>query len=232
MTRAALEKSIRRGKLALKDATKLSDILAELSDADFQPVGELPFPPVPEKIKITDRVRDALIKLPTVFNSVEPRSRRTLTKAEVADLYEENDTLQAIETLVKKRREALKEYVRTHLDIQAEDDGHADERTSPRDSHGHYVLGGPENPEKLPIPEANLNWVREYRAPKITLEALENAEADGLIDHETLLAFTTQTRAVDEDKIFAAIRKDPELLEELALVTRSLRPSSAINVRK
>jgi hypothetical protein len=226
----ALEVSIRKGTIALKDGKSLAEVLRTL--VDDEPVESAqPFPDVPRRQTLTDQVKVALKGLPSFFGSVQPTVRRALKPAEVSNLYDEDTLLKIIETAAKKRRDSIKEAIRNHLDVTAEDDGLADPYSSPRDAHGHYVLGAPEKPETVAIPESDHVWAREYRTPKITAELLEKLVVEDKITRETYLAFTSPTRVLDEDKVFKAVHKDPSLLEALAEAAHAARPGSALNIR-
>jgi hypothetical protein len=206
----------RTQKLALKDAS-LADVTEAL-------LGYLPtapaaddFPAVPKPLEANDSVREALARLSSNFNQVVVTERRTMDDEELAVLGDEYENLQVVAELLKTRAEQVKEYVRTHQDVAAEEAGQAFPKdivrngetiikATPRDANGHYILAAPKAPEKTEVPGTNgKNFSSEYRNGRTTvdLSAITRAYERGEIDEKTYLACTRVQRVPDAEKIRA-----------------------------
>lgn len=249
---AALTTIIERGTFALKRQSDMS--LAELASAITEevpsfwaPPGQvIPFPDIPAPVVMTPEVQSALNDLPEVFGKVNLDKRRTMTPEEILDVYKEHEALKALETALADRRDNLKEYVRTHLDVDAEEEnraiphdvftknGEKVAEASPRDKHGHYVLGEKGKPERLNIPGTNQAFSREASSYKAALsgDRLNELFEAGQITREEYLAFTREVRVFDETKARAAIQKDKKFLGLLAKITERGGMKSALYVRK
>lgn len=248
-----LEAAIERGRIALKsdDATlgtvAKAMVDADVADAPLAPEAQ-PFPDLPKRVELTDKVRRAMNALPKLFGAVQPELRRTLSDRELNDLYFEREAIRTVTTALSGRDDAIKETVRNHMDADAEERGVAvpkaqvDKKTgevivpaTPRDSHGHYVLATPEKREEVPIPGTNQMFVREYRRPSVSvdLSALLKMYEDGEITREEFLGMTRETRVLDEGKVWNFVRRYPERgLELLGKITKHGAPGTNFNVRK
>lgn len=202
----------------------------------------------PEQIEMTDEAKAALDALPSVFNQVAPDGPRVLTDEELVALYGEQQILRVAMTPLKERDDVIKEIVRHHMDLVAEEanlavpkdivrDGQVIAPASPRDAHGHYVIASKGKPERVRIPETNQAWSREYREGRINFadaatDLLDLYEA-GQISREEYLAFTRETRVFDETKAMDALRKDPErYVPILARIARRGTDGTSLFVRK
>ncbi len=207
----------------------------------------IPFPKVPNAVVLTDEDKVALSAFPTVFGKVAPTERRTLTGDEIHAAYLEHEVLSKIETLIASRRDNLKEYVKHHLDVDAEErnaaipqpvvdkeTGEVTVEASPRDSAGHYVLGSKGKPERLPIPDTNLEWSREARAglTSVSGSRLTELYEAGEISKEDYYAFTREQRVFDEEKTRKSLAKNPALFDLLARITQRSGVGSAMFIRK
>jgi len=203
-----------------------------------QDLSEVSFPPVPGEVVLTDDVKKALRRLPEVFATVQPTERRALTEEEIKAVEDERDALRKIASLLTSRDEDLKTLIRHHMDVSAEQAGKADPETTDRDAHGHYVIAGPGNPERVPIPGTNLDYSREYRAPKIGTDTsvLADMEAAGEISRETYLAMTREVRVFDDTKTIAALANKPtlrgEILTAIQRMTKPGKPGTSLFTRK
>jgi hypothetical protein len=243
---------IERGQFALR--MNPDQTLAELAAAITEEVptfwtmpGQvIPFPDVPAPVIMTKEIQEALEALPEVFGKVNIEKRRTLTPEEITQVFDEHEALGALQNVLQDRRDNLKEYVRTHLDVDAEEEnraipadvfdaeGNKIAEASPRDPHGHYVLGEKGSPERLNVPGTNKAFSREASSYKASISGdrlLELYEA-GEISREDYLAFTREVRIFDENKARQAIHKDPRLLGLLARITQRGGMKSALFVRK
>lgn len=243
---------IERGTYALKQNPDAS--LAELAAAITEEVPTfwaapgvvVPFPEVPAPVQMTAEMEQALLALPALFGKTAIEKRRTMTDDEILAVYREHEALKVLEDALKTRRDSLKTYVRHHLDVAAEEEGRAvpadvydadgvkHVEASPRDPHGHYVLGEKGKPERLNIPETNQAFSREassYKA-KVDGDRLTELYDAGQISREDYLALTVERRVFDEDKARKAIQKNKTLLGVLAKITERGGMKSALYVRK
>lgn len=225
---------IKQGQIALREGASLTAIAAAML-VEMPEVEALPpaVPTVPAPVVLTPEVKDALAQMTEVFAAVQPTERRRLTDTEVAALYIERDVVKQVAEVLDGREENIKEYVRNHLDIVAEESGMIDENT-PRDGKGHYVVASKGNPERLNIPGSNQAFSREFRSGKAAVDGsrlLDMYEA-GEISREDYLAFTREMRVFDEDKALKAINDDPKRLEILARLAVPASPTTSLFVRK
>lgn len=196
--------------------------------------GVMPFPPMPDPVVLDEAAVEALRALPEVFGKTNITERRAMTPEENAAVHREMEVVKAVLAVMGNREDALKEYVRTSLDVAAEEAGLADPEKSPRDANGHYVLGAKGKPERLPIPGTNKAWSREMRGGSTSIDSarlkeLYEAEA---ITKEEYYAFTKEVRVFDEEKAHKAIFKNPSLLGLLTRITKRGGVSSALFTRK
>jgi hypothetical protein len=236
MTETTLSPLIKQGQIALKDPKAT---LASVAAALLQEMPEVEalapaVPTAPAVVELTPDVKDALAQIPEVFAAVQPTERRLLSDTEVAALYMERDVVKKVSEVLAGREENIKEYVRNHFDIVAEETGRVDEST-PRDGKGHYVVTSPSDKyEVLPVEGTNQVFRREFRSGKAAVDGsrlLDMYEA-GDISREDYLAFTREMRVFDEDKALKAINDDPKRLEILARLAVPASPSTALFVRK
>jgi hypothetical protein len=248
---AELVSIIERGSYVLRqnpDAS-LAELAAAITDEVptfwAMPGQVVPFPEVPTPVTLTGEIQQALNDLPEVFGKVNVEARRTMTEEEILHVYREHEALKALEDALKSRRDNLKTYVRHHMDVAAEEQGIASPadtyengvkvaEASPRDPHGHYVLGQKGKPERLNIPGTNQAFSREASAYKAQVDGQRLTELyeAGQISREDYLAFTREVRVFDEDKARKALAKDRRLLGVLARITQRGGMKSALYVRK
>lgn len=231
-----LETQVKRGIVALdKNADLDLKALATAMMADeYEPPKVEAFPELPKVRQLTDAARLAMTKLGEVFGRVQPTERRALDRVERAALVLERETIRQVQDELKGRDEAIKETVRTDMDVQAERDGRANPLTTERDRHGHYLLCGPQKPDVLQVPEVNGRWERIFSKGKtsVSTDALLAMYEQGSISREEYLAFTEQVRVPSERKIMAFIRQHPERgLELLAQVTQQEPPVVSITFK-
>jgi hypothetical protein len=234
----ALEPTFSQAQVVVKNGGSLKEVQSALLGTTPAPVAEVPVPKAPDAVVLTDEVKKALRRLPEVFAEVQPVSRRALAMPEVEDVYAEYETLTAITDLLVTRKEALKEIVRNHMDVTAEEAGAAGEETL-RDSKGHYILCAPKNPERARIPNTNQEFSREYRSgsislnPRVLVEMLE----EGTLSREAYLAMTREERVFDESKTMASLSSAKhadlrlEIMTAIQKMTTVGGPSTALFVR-
>lgn len=183
------------------------------------------FPQVPETPEITPEIRQALRDLPKVYGQVVVEEPRTLGSTEIVSLHDEFVTLQAIGKTLERRADVVKEYVRTHVDAQAVQDG-VDVKRTPRDKAGHFILASKGEPTRVNVDGTNQAFSLEYRngragTSSISSERLLDMYEQGEISREDYLSLTRERRVFDEDKATSAILAKPELLAVIrsAMVT-------------
>lgn len=205
-----------------------------------------PFPALPKHVPLTEELRRALNHLPEVFNSVEPKARRSLSQTEIDLLTIEQGILGLIGSAMAARMEAVKETIRHHMDVDAEEKGIAapkakvDSSTgavivpaTPRDQSGHYLLAEEKHPHQVQAGPLSWSQERSAAAPKPSGAVLQQAYDAGEIDREDYLAVTMQTRVFDQLGARALIRKDPARgLRVLRRITVAGKPKSSLYLRK
>lgn len=234
-TTTELSPLIKQGQVALREGASLAAVAAAMLAEMPEVESLLPaVPTAPAPVILTPEVKESLEQMAEVFAAVQPTERRLLTDTEVAALYIERDVVKQVGEVLAGREENIKEYVRNHLDIVAEETGRVDANT-PRDGKGHYVVTSPSDKyEVLPVAGTNQVFRREFKNGKASVDGsrlLDMYEA-GDISREDYLAFTREMRVFDEDKALKAINDDPKRLEILARLAVPAKPSTALFVRK
>lgn len=237
------------GPLALlrdKPDTSLDDLAAAVAVAPAVPHAEAaPFPKLPKHIMLTAEVLDAISKLQDVFNSVEIKDRRSLAQTEIDLLTKEAATIGTVGTALAARLEVIKETMRVHMDVAAEEAGIAVPKdvlgpggevivaATDRDQKGHYLLAKAQQPYQ--VPSAGVAWSQEFKNGSVgQSDALLTEAADaGEISREDYLAATREVRVFDAFKARELIRKSPAAgLALLRRITVTGRPSSSLTIRK
>lgn len=223
--------SIDRAQTELVQGADLKTIVAAL--AEGSPYIEAKRPTNPPAIKMTDKFREGLRRLPEVFGRVQPEQRRQLTSDELEAAYAEYAVLKDVAGILAEREEAIKVIIRNHMDLLAEARGLAGAGTE-TDKHGHYVVARKGDPERVAIPNTDLDFSREYRGGSSDLseERLFELYEAGEVSREDMLALTVERRVLDKNKIMTSVTKRPSLLKVLAAITERGRPSTSLYVRK
>jgi hypothetical protein len=233
----------RSQKLALKDAP-LSEVAETLLGG--VPVVEAPtdFPELPAPLEATAATRKSFGTLGKIFNKVIMVTRRRMTEAELADLGAEYEDIKNVSALLENRAEQIKEYVRTHQDVEAEEQGLAFPkdvvrngnilaRATERDAKGHYLLAAPKNPSVTEIPGTNgVKFSNQYSSGRTSedLAYITRAFEAGEIDEAMYKACTRVVRVPDAKKISEYVVKtgDTSLLSK---IVKRGRPSTALYLR-
>lgn len=216
-------------KLARNEPVPLNEVLAIIAPSDD--VAEVSVPsniPLPAVISVKQRA--ALQHLSEVYGTVVPTSRRKLDAVERKKLLEERLTLDEIEKLSKKRKEAIRTTAQNHFDVLAEEEDRANSKT-PRDKDGHYILEA-----EVDIPDTELKFRRELRngSPSVNLRLLEALANDPDVEGFTRKEFnamTTPVRVIDEHKVMMQLKKNPALVRILAQATEPGTVIAAFTVR-
>jgi hypothetical protein len=202
----------------------------------------------PKPVTMTEEAKQAIDALPVVFNRVMPTEPKILDDKEMVDLFEEREILRDALAPLSARDEVIKEIVRHHMDLVAEQsniaipkdivrNGQVIATATTRDSKGHYILASKGNPEQAEIPGTNQAWSREYKQGGVSFNFaagdLLAMYEEGEITREQYLAMTRETRVFDEAKTMEAVRKDPETyLPIFQRVAVRSSESTSITVRK
>ncbi len=245
MTSTALTtKDLNKGRIALRDGSTLTDVAKGFlePEPDHEPGTEMiPFPAVPRTPILTEEHKSALARLPEVFGKVLVEDRRTLSGDEIAALHEERKVVKKVVEVLKGREDVINENIRHHVDVDHEARGIAVPKdqvrggkviveATPRDTAGHYIFAGPQNPTRVHIPGTNEDFSLEYRKGGdggVQINAshlLDLYEADE-ITREQYLALTREVRVFDEEKARQSILKDPSLLAIIVRVTHRIAPT-------
>ena len=238
------------GALALLTAdpnASLEELSALVVTAPAAPLAAeaQPFPDLPRHVVLTPEVRRALVKLADVFNSVEIEKRRSLTQAEIDLLTIEQGILGMIGATMAARMEAVKETIRVHMDVAAEEAGIAvakDQlgpggevivKATPRDQKGHYLLAGEKNPHRVQAGPMSWSQERSAATPAASDGVLQKAYREGEIDRADYLAVTREVRVLDPIRTRDFIRQAPARgLRVLRKITVAGRPSASLYLRK
>ncbi|WP_428957799.1 hypothetical protein [Streptomyces sp. cg35] len=201
--------------------TNLGDLLAQLATT--------PDPKVQKNADLVtvERVGEDLMRniaaLPAAFNRIDPKSKRALTKPELAALLEEKQLIDAVEKAIKKRKSRLHSIISDHFDRVAERRKLAGEDTL-TDAKGHYLIASKGSPEEAPIEGSGRYFTRERASDTTTfsMSALLEGVASGEISRADYLACTrpVRTREIDEDKL------------SRMLVSKKLRPRAQALISK
>lgn len=231
----------RTQKLQLKDAS-LAEVTSALSTI---PVEDAPtdFPKLPEALTASKEVRDAMNTLAKTFQSVVLDTRRTMTTEELAAIGTEYEALQKVLKVVASREESIKEAIRTHQDVEAEEAGiafpkdviHNDNlvaKATERDKNGHYILASKGSPQVTEIPGSTAKFSNQFSSGRVTenVGAIDEMFANGEITEAEYKAMTVVKRVPDKDKIRAFVLKTGRVSILARLVKRG-RNSSALYLR-
>jgi hypothetical protein len=232
----------RNQKIVLKDAP-LKTVAEDLLGAIPQDEAPSDFPELPVPLTASKEIRDALRTLSQTFNGVTVSERRTLTPDEVGALGKEYEALQKVIKLISTREEQVKEIVRTHQDVDAEEKGlaHAKDVTlngntvakaTERDAKGHYILASKGHPQDTEIPGSTLKFSNQFSSGSVAedLGAIERAYLLGEIDEATYKACTVAKRVPDAGKVRAYVLRTGDT-GMLARIVKRGRNKSALYLR-
>jgi hypothetical protein len=232
----------RTQKIVLRDAP-IKTVAEELLGSIPQEAAPEDFPELPGALTASKEIRDALKTLSASFNKTIVTERRTLSEDEVGAIGAEYTALQQVLKLIGEREEQIKEIVRTHQDVDAEEKGLAfarDQRlngnlvakATERDAKGHYVLAAKGAPNRTPIPGSTMAFSNEFSSGRVTedLGAIDRAYAAGDMDEKTYRALTVTRRVPDPEKIRAYVLRTGDT-GLLAKIVKRGRNRSALYLR-
>lgn len=231
-------------------ANKIALKAAPIEEVAEQLLGEIPleaaptdFPDLPAAITASKEIKDALVSLRKFFNETSVSDRRTLTEDETESLGQEYAAIQKVLKLIEKRETQIKEIIRTHQDVEAEEQGKAFPRdvvrngniiakATDRDKNGHYILAAPKEPQVTKIPGMTESFANQFVTGKLVKDfgAIDRAYAAGEIDDETYRAVTVTKRVPDPDRIRAYVLKTGDAAILSMIIKRGLN-SSAMYLR-
>lgn len=238
----ALVPVTRNQRIVLKDAT-IDKVAEELLGAIPQDAAPAEFPELPVPLTASKEIRDALRTLSQTFNGVTVTERRTLTEDEIAAIGKEYEALQKVLKLIGEREEQVKEIVRTHQDVDAEEKGLAHPKdvvlngnvvakATERDAKGHYILAAKGSPQETEIPGTTVKFSNQFTSGRVTkdLGAIERAYLVGEIDEKAYRACTVVKRVPDADKVKQYVLRTGDT-EMLARIVKRGRNSSSMYLR-
>jgi hypothetical protein len=203
----------RNQRIVLKDRP-IGDVAAKLLGEIPQEPAPADFPELPVPLTAPKEIRDALRTLSQTFNGTVVKERRTLTEDEIAAVGKEYEALQKVAKLLTTREEQVKEIVRTHQDVEAEEKGLAHPKdvmlngnlvakATERDAKGHYVLASKGHPQETEIPGTTLKFSNQFSSGSVSADLgyITRAYKDGEIDEATYKACTVVQRVPDADKV-------------------------------
>lgn len=232
----------RNQRVVLKDAP-LKTVAEELLGDIPQDEAPSDFPELPVPLTASREIKDALRTLSQTFNGVTVAERRTLTSDEVGAIGKEYEALQQVIKLIAKREEQVKEIVRTHQDVDAEEKGLAFSKdvllngnlvatATERDKSGHYILASKGQPQETEIPGSTMKFSNQFSSGTVTedLGAIERAYLLGEIDEATYKACTVTKRVPDAGKVRAYVLRTGDTGMLTRIVKRG-RNKSALYLR-
>lgn len=247
---AAELEAVLAGPLALlrgEPETSLEDLAAAVVTAAPAVVHAeaKPFPELPRHVELTTEVQRALGQVAKIFNGVEIKDRRSLTEDELILLTIEQSVIALVGATMAARLDVIKETVRVHMDVAAEEAGIAVPKAqispagevivaaTPRDQKGHYLLARPQQPHQVQV--GPVAWSQEFSqaAPRPSQGELDAAVAAGEIERADYLAVTREVRAFDQGRMRELIRTAPVRgLAVLRRITVAGKSQSSLTVRK
>jgi hypothetical protein len=242
MATKELELAYQRGKIVLEKKGSVTQVAEALVTEEVElPLTGRPFPELPHVREISTSLERKLNEAIDWYGTVNLTERRELTDAELLDLFTEDEILSTVTKQLDLRIKDLREIVRVHMDVRAEEQGRAVARphvgveATPREPKGHYLLASAQNAETVLIPGTDKAYSAEYKRGAVTIDADEllRLYETGKINREEYLAFTRETRVLDETKAGKFINDNPERgMEILKLISKAAAPSYSLYLRK
>lgn len=240
-TTTALVPISRSQKLVLKEKP-LKEVAETLT---VIPIADAPesFPEVPVPLEAPKEVREALKTLSQLFNKVTVTERRTHTEEELSHEGQELEAIQAVKKLLGVREEIIKEGIRHHQDVEAEEAGLAFPKdvyvngnlvahATPRDANGHYLLAVKGMSQDTPVPGTTLRFANQFVSGKTSenLAAIVEAYEAGDISEDVWKQMTEVRRVPTVEKVKAYVLKTGETWP-LAKIYKKGRDSASMYLR-
>lgn len=245
MTSSEIVRSFSRTqKVALKALPTMEAFTDEVLGTELAaPPAPADFPAIPKPLTITEAVKKSMKAIPAVFGRVQPTSRRKLDDGELLVIGAEYLHLVEILKPFAKRAEDIKEMIRVHQEMVAEEEGRAFPKdvvrggkivakATPRDAKGHYILATSGNPETTPIPDTTFEFSNQYTSGKLVtdLENLTREYEAGNLPEAVYKAISSTKRVIDAEKLRSYVLRtgDASILKRISSRGRA---SSAMNLR-
>lgn len=219
----AIAKAVAAGEIV-----QISDLIKALAPPPtITKVGAVPLPAV-----VSDEEQAALQRLPEVYGSAVPETRRTLEAGEITSLLQERETLKTVEALVKRRLDDISLSVLNHNDVDYENDPTSTEGVllgadgqAFITAKGHVVRKAKFRGDDPSLPKL---FSVETRSGTPTMDTLAFKD---LVSHDDFLACTVQERVWNDNKAMLHLRKKPELLAAFRDAMATTTPSVAVYER-
>lgn len=204
-----------RKALARPKAT-VSDVLAAAKPLAYKL--ELADTPLPQDPGLNEDAWDAIEQVAGLLGALElPDRRRQMTKGEREEVTRVYEQLQKAMEGLNRSRDQIKAAAFNHFDAEAAAQGKITDETK-FTSQGWAIV---EDKVSMAVEGLDKKLTREVSGGRVTLP-LENLWAlveDEKIDAKDLYAMTRQIREVDEDRVMAWLRRNPDKAEVLAEAT-------------
>jgi hypothetical protein len=204
-----------RKALSQPKATVSTVLKAARPEADKLDLAQTPLPQNPG---LNEDAWDAIEKVAGLLAELElPNRRRQMTEGERERVTRVYEALQKAQSGLERSRAQIKIAAFNHADAEAAERGLITAETQ-FTKEGWAII---DDRESLAVPGMEKKLTREVSGGKVTLP-LANLQAlveDEKLDRADLNAMTRQIRVVDEDRVLAWLRKNPERAEILAEAT-------------
>lgn len=204
-----------RKALARPKATVGDVLQAARPEAYKLELGETPLPQDPS---LNEEAWDAIEQVAGLLGALElPDRRRQMTKGEREEVTRVYEKLQKAMEGLNRSRDQIKAAAFNHFDAEAAAQGKITAETQ-FTKEGWAVV---DDRTSMAVPGLDKKLNREVSGGKVTLPLakLQDLVEDEKLDPKDFYAMTRQVRVVDEDRVMAWLRKNPEKAELLAQAT-------------
>jgi hypothetical protein len=191
---------------------------------------ELAETPLPQNPGLNEEAWDAIEQVAGLLGALElPEHRRQMTKGEREQVTRVYEQLQKAMEGLNRARDQIKIAAFNHADAEAAAQGKITDETQ-FTKEGWAIV---EDKTSMAVPGLDKKLTREVSGGKVTLplENLQGLVEDEKIDSKDFYAMTRQVRVVDEDRVLAWLRKNPEKAEVLAEATEIGRATASFWLR-
>lgn len=179
---------------------------------------ELAETPLPQDPGLNEEAWDAIEQVAGLLGALElPDRRRQMTKGEREEITRVYEKLQKAMEGLTRSRDQIKIAAFNHADAEAAAQGKITAETQ-FTREGWAIV---EDKTSMAVEGLDKKLTREVSGGKVTLplENLQLLVEDEKIAPQDFYAMTRQIRVVDEDRVLAWLRKNPEKAEVLAEAT-------------